>query len=544
MLRHALAVVLFLTLPACAAADEAQQADGARVPGVLQLEKGRIQFRARENGAILSGDRLGLVRFDGSAPSWRTGGAVRVSLLDGQRLTGVLIGLDRETLKLSTQWADRLSLPRAAVASIAHLPGWQPLADDDFRDGAKHWSVTGKPELSDADDHGARTVRLSEGGQSLTFTPSSPVDAGRVGINFQERDTPSGARWQFEALFGAKGKERLLRVTLAGAGDAYEVEAPDFKGTRHVVARSAGWHRLTLRFSAAAMSLSCDDLLLWHTLEQGPGGPLRQVRLVCVADRGKPRGGVEWAEFSLARAVAEARHPPGDAAQDEVWTADGDQLFGEVVAADRRGVELHGRFGKRSFSWTAVRGCFLRRGTPAATSTSGAQVRIGLATGLTTDEDTLDGVLTGLDEKRWSLRHPLLGELSLERARVRWLRPLFHGKRIEVDNGFHHLGDTGRLMPELSIARAEGANWRGTFRLSETPASARLVVILMRPKDRRAAGQTRLILNGRPLDALDGDGRLTVSLPRALLREGENVVELRQPRGHVGVEGVVVECRE
>ena len=120
---------------------------------------------------------------------------MRVHLLDGQQLTGVLLSLDRDNVKLRTAWADRLTLPRSAVASIAHLPGWQPLVDDDFRDGLKAWSVTGKPDMSDADGSGARTVRLTDAGQSLTLAPPSALDAGCVSVNFRDQDTPSGARW-------------------------------------------------------------------------------------------------------------------------------------------------------------------------------------------------------------------------------------------------------------------------------------------------------------------------------------------------------------
>jgi hypothetical protein len=427
--RHAIPIVLITFLLTRALfGDEAQRPDGQRQTGTLSLDRGRLSFTPTDKGATISGDRLALVRFgDSPSPLWRVGGGVRVQFAGGERLTGVLLGLDRDKLRLRAAWADKLSLPRSALRSIAHLSGWRTLIDDNFRDGLKAWRVTGKPELTDGDS-GARTVRLIEGGQSVALTIATPVDAGRLGVSFQERDTPSGAKWQVEAQFGADGKERIIRITVAGSGDVYQVEAPDLRGTTHKLPRSAGWHRLTLQFSTRMLAVACDDSLLWHSLDNGPGGSLRQVRLVCVAeDRARPRGAVDWTEFSLAKAVDSPRHPPGDTTQDEIWLAEGDQLFGDIVAADHRGIEIHGRFGKRTLPWSAVRGCYFRQGAGAARAAEGARVRLGLATGLTNDEDLLDGVLTALDEKRLTLRHAILGELSLDRARVRWLRPLVSG---------------------------------------------------------------------------------------------------------------------
>ena len=188
-------------------------------------------------------------------------------------------------------------------------------------------------------------VRLSEPGQSLAYTPAEPPEAGRVGVNFRDRDA-AGGRWLAELRFQGDGEARTLRVTLAGPGDAYEVEPPGMGGDAHRVVRSPGWHRLEVRFSRDSLAVLCDDAVLWSDLHRGPGGTLRQVSLTCVeeAKSGEARGRVEFAEFALTRSVDEPPRPPGDPGQDEIWLADGDQLFGDVPSHRPPGRRTPGTF--------------------------------------------------------------------------------------------------------------------------------------------------------------------------------------------------------
>src|SRR5262249_15635934 len=150
------------------------------------------------------------------------------------------------------------------------------------------------------------------------------------------------------------------------------------------------------------------------------------------------------------------------------------------------------------------------------------------------DPDELDAVLRGLDEKRLTLRHPALGDLEIDRARLLRLRPLFHGRRVELDNGTHRLGAAGR-------------DGEYAFRLGGQPGAARLVVTLS-----SVAGRAELVLNGRVVEDLGryvGRGAtepVRVPLPRDALRAGDNTVQLRVRdeagrRGSCIVGGVALE---
>ena len=81
-------------------------------------------------------------------------------------------------------------------------------------------------------------------------------------------------------------------------------------------------------------------------------------------------------------------------------------------------------------------------------------------------------ILRALDEKRLTLRHPALGEVVIDRARLLRLKPLFHGKRVELDNGTRHLGEKGQLAAEVRPARAEGPIVEYRFKLAARPEAA------------------------------------------------------------------------
>jgi hypothetical protein len=417
--------ILGLTAP-LAAAEEAWRADGRHLRGSLLLDQGRLRFTPTEGEAVPLTD-LTRIRFAGGTPApFRAGGGRRVLLRDGERITGQVLRLDGNTVTMRTAWAARIELPRADVTSIEPLPGWRIVADDEFQDGLKAFTTTGEPALTEAEP---RALLLRAAGQSVTYTPPQLFEAGRAGVNFQERGEASGARWTFELHFGKGEQARRVAVTVAGNGEHYAVDAGGRAGTARSVARTPGWHRLLVQFTKRSLRVTCDDEVLWYNLERGPGDPLTQVTMRChAADGETARGTVAWTAYCLERAVNEHPKPPVEDDQDEVRLADDDQLFGRILRADRRAIEIEGRFGKRSLPWTRVAGCTFR--LPAAIKPNeGANVRLLLDSGLDAEADVLEGVVTALDERRLTLRHALVGEVTLERARVRELRPLAAGAK-------------------------------------------------------------------------------------------------------------------
>jgi hypothetical protein len=402
-------------------ADEAVRSDGRTAHGTLRLEKtGKLLFTPSTTFKAIALDELSEIRFDTEALLFRGAPGHLLHLPNDQQIGGVFLGLEKDQLLLRTAWAERLSVQRSAAIALTHLPGWQPVIVEDFRGKLSAWTVRGTTATAEG------TIVLAKPGQSLVCTLPSPLDAGRIGVNFREQEAPAGARWSIEAVIGPKSGERVVRVALAGEKDL-TVDTGGLAGTAQRVERSAGWRRLRIDFGPGSLRITCDESVLWYTLAQGPGGPVRQVRLVC-SEAGKAptvRGGLAFSDFVVERAVLERRRPPAEPGQDELWLASGDQVFGEVLRADRMSVELKGRFGVRRYPWITLRGWFLKRGkAPAPPMRRGSLVRLWLNSGLRPAPDVIAGELTALDARQLTLIHPLLGELTIPRAVVTRIKPL------------------------------------------------------------------------------------------------------------------------
>jgi hypothetical protein len=519
-------------LAAPVSADEAWLRDGRRLAGSLTLSEGRARF-AQRSGDPLSAEavrRVVLAATD--PPPVRIGDGRQLLLYDGQRLTGEFLELN-EVLRFRTGWAERLDMPRAGVAAVTTLPGWRLRFRDDFAD-LRAWETQGKPSLQSA----PTAVVLSAGGQGATYILGRPLATGRVSINFEEHERPRGGTWRLEAVFrNGAGAVNVIKVTVAGGGDSYGTDVPGLRGEALAVPRTPGPHRLCVQFKSSSLRIVCDDQVLWYTLDSGPPGSLRQVRLVCEGGKETIAGSIAWSACCIEEAVHEVPRPPADPGQDEVRLDCGDQLFGRVLRGDPYSVVFEGRFGKRTLPWAHLQGCYLRRATLPAHTSEGAQVRLLIDSGLVAEKDVIEGVMLSVDDRTVMLRHGLLGELRLPRSIVKEVWPLFHGRRIELDNGVHHLGEAGRLTPGLSPPRAEATAWESKFNLDGVPDTARLVLDVLDAPDGKP--ETEVVVNDRGVGYLkrqtsrggSAPVRAEVVLPREALREGENTLQLRQASG-------------
>jgi hypothetical protein len=384
--------LLGLALPVCAD-EEAVCADGRRVRGTLTVaDDGALRFAPSGQDKPLPPGAVEGVRFDATnAVTPRAGNSVQGAFANGQFITGELLQLDGARVRLRPAWADRVELKRDAVTALTHPPGYRTLFADDPTRGAKAWKSAG---------------------DVLSYELPAPLEAGRVGVTLQGKD--KDGRCRLEAVFQSKAGERRLILTAPGKDENYQVEATGLKGEAREVRQSPGPHQLVVQFSKGSLRVTCDDDVLWYNVEQGPGGALKQVRLI---------GEGTWSAFCLAKAVDEPRRPPGDAEQDEVWLASDDQLFGTITGADARTVELEGRFGKRTIAWADVRGLYFRRAKAPAAKPAPNTVRVWFRTGFGNETDILEGVLLKIDERQFVLKHAELGELRLDCKWLREVRP-------------------------------------------------------------------------------------------------------------------------
>jgi hypothetical protein len=528
-----------------ALADEARTTEGQYVQGSLRLLERKLFFVRRTDSVSLALSQIERVRIEASLPPpFITRTALRLLLCDGQQLTGNLVQLDNDAARMRTAWGGQVEVPRAALAAITALPGWRLQFADDFAAGLGAWNANGKLIV----ERTPPAVVLDAGGQELTHTLSEPLKAGRVSINFVNRNNTSSGGWEFEAIFARNGaRPWVVRVAAGDERDACRVGVPDFRGEQHKVARTPGMHRLGVEFSKGSLRVMLDDTVLWYTLKQGPPGKLRQVRLALQS------GCTAWSDFAVEEAVDELPRPPGDSTQDEVWLCEGDQLFGEVRQANWRAIELKGRFGRKTLNWNQVQGCFFRHAALPTRVTAGAQVRLGLTSGLASELDILEGILQGWEAEVVTLMHSRLGQLRLPRSCVREVWPLFDGRRVELDNGFYPVGNA--------------TFWQSDFSLDSVPHQARLVLYgvpvpgAANPIQSSLAALSRadVIVNGRLVSQLvpevrpvaNRPPRFVIALPHEALRLGQNRIQLRHATesksgrySHCGVYAMALEVPE
>jgi hypothetical protein len=556
-------------------ADEAVLTDGRRLSGTMRFPAdGRLHFGSGPRDLRL--DELQQICLTSAdLPPLRAAAAHCVLLRDGQQLTGELLGLDGDKLRLATIWtAKPMGVPRSRIAAITHLPGFVTVFHDDFEAEPKAWQLTGKVTLSDKEKtSGKQSLLLDAPGQIAALSPASrerkrpegsrerpeakreqsdvepkpELSAGRIGINFFDPGPTPAARWLVEAEFAAAKGPQLVQATVVGPGERYQVRIGDRDALTPERLRTRGWHRLTIAFAPDKLDILVDDRVLWETDKLGPGGALNTLRLKCIAEKTEngEAGRVWFDDCSIAQAVSALRRPDGDLTQDEVWLLSGDQLFGKLSRADRSAIELDGRLGKRTIAWTEVRGLYLRSEPAPPTSTDGEHVRALVWPGTGSHLDRLDGAVRALDERSLTLVSPALGDIAVERGRLRQIQPLLHGRRIEVDTGLHHLGKSVR--PDFLVPQPEGLSLRKTFALAAIPESARLAIAvahLKGPGDGRKMAQalergglrTEVVLNGKTVDYLNRHVEssaaefrsVRIGLPRDALKVGDNQLELRQ----------------
>jgi hypothetical protein len=525
--------------------DEAVCRNGRRIAGELKLSTdGRLRFTSKEAKNSQPFSNILDVRFPEAVPhSTLWGTPLRIGLGKAEWITGELIEINAKTAKVRTVWSEGAILSRSALQAITQLPGWLTVFHENFDSDTIRLKLTKSPTV-DKDEHtsGQHGLRLNAAGQSAGRTLPAALEAGRIGVNFHSVGEPTGGRWLVEANFDDK---KTVRIILADATD-YSVETESGSGDLRRFPRSAGWHRLSIRFRADYLLIGIDNKLLFESDKKWRSQGLRAVRLACVAKPGEEamRGAVSFDDLAIARPLEELHHENSDPTQDECWLVGGDQLFGQVPRADGKEVEIHGRFGKRMLPWSSLRGFFPKSAAVEPTTSDGAHVRVWLDNGFP-QADELEGVLHALDGRKMVLHHPIIGEVTLDRSRLRKLRPLFFGKRIEIDTARHHLGETGQLVPGLFPPRAEGPKLRCRFRLDSVPPTAMLGITAQHSKGtaddtetalKRGDQATELLVNGRSSGNLSSHvdrGRkepldIRIVIPTEALLAGENVVEVIQ----------------
>jgi hypothetical protein len=556
------AFVLLGALPAQGqtGAETLERPDGRRVEGRIEGDaRAGFRFVPRGAGAPWALERGCVVHHHGSAPdSLASPPPFHVLVGEAARLSGSLRELTKTTVRLRPKWqTGDVTLPRPCVQAIVQRPGEARVLVEGFEVlDASRWSIVGKPELAD-DPHFSerRSLRLPGGGATLTHNLEEPLATGRLDLAFfDEGAVVAGRQCVIEPAFRGPAGRSLMRIILGWSEESLAVESPNGPALAvQRLARSPGWHRLSLRFGPDQTEISIDGKELAHG--KGPDGPLTAVQFATRATAPGPAPKTLAAYFDdlqLIRFAEPAASIEIDPTQDEARLVVGDQIYGVIQHADPERVVMTVDGRPVTLRWGEVAGLYFRRSPLQGTSVAGLWVRAEwrAAPGdRPADLDFAEGALTRQSAGAITLVTPYSGVLTIPRGQLHRLVVLGQGRRILIDPSAHHLGDEISVTPPLlDPPQPEGLILDRTIELAELPSPDRpaelvldVIQVVSETVDSSFAhyirdGELRsyVAVNGRRIDYLNRyvktrneiPERIRIPIPRGLLRKGKNAVRI------------------
>ncbi|MCI0738721.1 MAG: hypothetical protein L0Y72_06740 [Gemmataceae bacterium] len=376
------------TLAASPTPDEAVTRRGEKRAGTLQWSKSGFSFIDENKKPIVFKD-LYKVRFAARpTPVPKCRPLHQLLLSDGQRTTGELVQLTRETIHFRTTLGQTLKIARHDALGIVQPDGWLAVFLEDFENDKSDKSISGK------------SSRKFDAAQLFKLTLPQAKE-GRLSFFFH--DEKADGAWELHFV-DARSPVRLL------LGDTYR--GAELPLSAAAVPGSPGWHFAQLEWTDGVARLFVDDLLLGETRRGAFESP---TALECRSKGAKKTLYLDG--LVLARKITSMNWPPFDDAQDSLWSEAGDQLFGKIAAADTEKIVMQASPPK-VFAWTRQRGLFFAsKSRPAPEGGKGVAentVYFRSAPGL--PDDVLAGQVTELNASRLLLRHAVLGDVEIPRA--------------------------------------------------------------------------------------------------------------------------------
>ncbi|HZZ80663.1 MAG TPA: hypothetical protein VFE62_19325 [Gemmataceae bacterium] len=398
---------LVLAIASRCAADEAISPTGKKHVGTLVQEKGVWIFRTTA-GRDLPLPDLQQIRFaERPIPISRAPLTHVLCLPHEQRISGSLANISDKAITFLTGWGKMVTIDRSRAMAILHANDAGPILREDFEGDLTPWQSEGKPRLDRERAYfGKASLRLDAAGQRLARTWKPAIRDGSVRLMFFDADVQRKLATAFEVLLD-KASKPGPRFLIAGEGYRCLGVTTSFGAAK----RAAGWHLLAVDIDGGRLRVFVDDACLGQTTVSA-GDAIHGLRIV------QDAGEIWIDEMSVTRKLQPMTLPTaGD--QDAVWLEQGEQLFGRIVDADANRVHLEAKFGKRALPWSRVRGILFAQAkkTPPVT-----EPEIQFSPGPGFSLDLLRARLIRWDGEKLMVDHPLLGEVPIERERLRRIR--------------------------------------------------------------------------------------------------------------------------
>lgn len=586
VLRTAWLVLLALVPVTSSAEQQATLGPGLFVTGNVAGEKPEKLVFVTSRGKSLPLRAVKQVVFPRTVRMPTVSGPLRtLALWGGERLTGDLARWESTGAEW-VAWEKRHALGVASLAGVLQPAPAITQLYEDFESASGRWDGGMTGAALDEAHHGSGKSSLLVRGlrQPITWPISEALSAGRIELSFYD-DSPAGAASSvstalvvFDLLFKTRQQQELVRVTLGSADDFYHIAAvsadavparttpPLVQMAEQPLRRQPGWRYLRVLFEPGRLLAFVDDNVLGTgTLSAGDLVELRittqPVKRASAPGNAAPEGAGPapaplWIDdLKIVRTVRMLPDPMPPRQQDLLWLLEGEELFGDVVTADRSQVVFKGAFGTRSFPWGTVRGVLFRDRTPTARPIQGLISRLEFAPGLdskTAHPDLLEGALISSTADELVFDHPYLGRLQIPSREVERLAPVFQGRSWMIEPGLQHLGDG--IREDFTIKLPGGHTFSRTWSMNSVPKGTYHVSLRasdLEPsgpgapadgpfRDELAKGHltTELMVNGVRVSDLNRHAalrappgnplRIRVPIAAKLLKAGENTIRLEQ----------------
>jgi hypothetical protein len=364
----------------------------------------------------------------------------------------------------------------------------------------------------------------------------------------------AGEDWTLGATFRGPSGPASLRLVLGWAEESLAVESPDGPSLAvQRLARTPGWHRLTLRFGPDQIEIAVDGKELAHG--KGPAGALDQIKLA-TSLHGSTSPPKELAAYVREIQLIRFAEPPAsleiDPTQDEARLVVGDQLYGIIRKADAEHVTIAVLDKIATLFWSEVAGLCFRRVPAPGEPIEGLLARVHwrpAAGEPARDLDFAEGALVEVSDSAITLATSYSGTLSIPRDRVARLSVLDRGRRLVIDPAAHHLGDNIRTTPPfLDPPMPEGGVLERSFDGGSIVGSHAFLVLDVIDVVGETAGspysnliakgelRTYVAINGKRIDyinryitsANETPERIKIRIPPELLKPGQNTLRIEQ----------------
>lgn len=449
-------------------------ADGTRIEGELQGNApAALRFQTATAAIPLSDLRR--IDFAPRAVEWTDSRPLRrFRLATGETLSGTLDHWTPERTTLIVRGGQRVELPSPTIAAIEMPDGRQETLFESFgTQPADARATIGKP----AEPWHGTALNLSRSGPSLTFTPESRCDRGRVSFAFNEPAELSLA-WGVELSFDPGDHRPPVRIAVQPMDVSYDVRfTPPAAATVHPLRRMAGWNRLSLQFGDGRVLVSVNGQVL--ATASAPFGELAEVRLWrAAADDGTaatPNGppGDVWIDDLLAvRFTPEEPRPAVVplAGCDALQRTNGDVLYGRITHFDPQQTGIRTALGATELPSREVAVIAFAAEPPTGPAIGGCLCRLEFQPLVQFPAALSDHLLVAIQavaETGLTADHPFLGRLHIPLEQVRRLRPLFLGRRQLLRASAAHLGN--EVRGTFAAPAPDGTRLDGRFVLEAVP---------------------------------------------------------------------------